>query len=340
MEKINVGVIGCGYWGPNIIRNLCEVPDARIVSCCDKRVHRLEFIKQRFPFLTTCMDHADILADPSIDALVIATPIATHFDLAQEALLSGKHVLVEKPLAQNIQYAKTLIALARTAKKVLMVGHTYEYTGAVNKMKEIVQSGEIGEIYYFEAARVHLGGFHAGSNVIWDLGPHDVSIANYLLGALPESIIAVGASHIRNETPNVVYATFNYPNTMIGHIHLSWLSPVKFRRIVVGGSRKMIVFDDVEPIEKVKVYDAGINDLDDPKGLLDHQLVYRTGDIYSPKLDSTEPLKVECTDFIASIRDGIDPRSNGESGLKTVRVLQTIEASVKNLGSRVKLLSE
>ena len=336
---INVAVIGCGYWGPNLIRNFCEVSEARVIACSDTRESRLNYIKQRFPFIKTYQNYIDILNDKTIDAVSIATPVSTHFKIAKEALLAGKHVLVEKPITTKSKDAEELVEIAKSNKKTLMVGHTFEYSGAVHKIKEIVDSKEIGDIYYFDSNRVNLGLFQKDINVAWDLAPHDISMMLYVMGLKPLQVRAFGNAYINKGIEDILYIFLNFPKGIIAHIHVSWLAPVKYRSTVIAGSKKMVVYDDVENIEKVKVFDRGVvvTDTDSEKGIFDRQLFYRTGDVMSPKIDTTESLHVECSHFIDCIKNNKKPRSDGESGLWVVKILEAVEESLKNNGSPIKI---
>lgn len=334
---INVGVIGSGYWGPNLIRNFYEVPDVNVAACCDINTKRLKYIGQRYPSLNLYSDTDQIIRDKSIDAVSIATPISTHFPIAKKALLNDKHVLVEKPITETNREARELYDLASEKKKVLMVGHTFEYTGAVNKIKDIVNSNGIGKLFYFEASRVNLGLFQEDINVVWDLAPHDISIMLYILRSLPLNVSATGHSCIREGKEDVAYITLAFPENVIAHVHVSWLAPVKFRRIVIGGSEKMIVYDDVENIEKVKIFDKGVTISGPTRGTYERQLIYRTGDVVSPKIDTTEPLKVECEHFVNCIKEGTVPRSDGISGYRVVKVLETIQESIRAGGKSLEI---
>ncbi len=331
----NVAIIGCGYWGPNLIRNMQELDGVEVTTCCDRDPKRLSFIKKRYPHINITQNFDDILNNPDISAVCIAIPVSKHFDFAKRAMLSGKHVLVEKPLTTTVEESEELLQIANDNNLVLMVGHTFEYTGAVNTMKEIVARREIGEIFFFESSRVNLGLFQSDVNVVWDLAPHDLSIMYYVLGKMPVSVQARGFRHIHPDKENVAYITINFEENMAGFIQVSWLSPVKYRRMVIGGSRKMIVYDDVEPIEKVKIYDKGV-DLPTPsQALLGKQLYYRSGDVFIPKLDQTEALVSECREFINSIEEGRKPRSDGESGLRVVRILNAIQKSLDTNGQEI-----
>lgn len=332
MRRIKIGIVGCGYWGPNVIRNFSEVSEADVVACCDLKKERLKYIKQRFPYVDTYTDYCYILGRKDIDAVSICTPVSSHFALAKDALLAHKHVLVEKPITYRCQEAEELIELSGKNKCILMAGHTFEYSGAVNKMKEIIHKGELGDVLYFDSARANLGIFHRDVNVVWDLASHDISIILYILGKLPKSVVAIGKSYVNKGIEDVAYINLFFPNNIIAHIHVSWLAPVKLRKMVVAGTKKMIIYDDVENIEKVKVFDKGVDFRKDngPQGILERQLFYRSGDIIVPQLDTTEPLKNECMHFVSSIRKGKSPVSDGVSGLRVVKILEAINRSMNN----------
>jgi len=337
---IKIGVIGCGYWGPNLIRNFGDIDNVQVVACADLKEERLGFIKKRFPQIKAMNNVVSLIKDSDIDAVAIATPVSTHFNLAMDSLKHDKHVLIEKPISRTTQEAEMLISLARRKKKVLMVGHTFEYSGAVNKIRELLKKDDIGKIYYFDSTRVNLGLYQKDVNVVWDLAPHDLSIMLYLLDSEPKSILAVGKAHINSRLEDVCYISAFFPRGIIGHIHVSWLAPVKFRRTVIAGSRKMIVYDDVENIEKVKVFERGVTlkRNKEPQGIFDRQLFYRMGDVWSPKIDTTEPLKLECLHFIDCIENGKTPRSDGLKGLKIVKILEAIDRSLRNSGKLVNII--
>ena len=334
---VNIGIIGCGYWGPNLIRNFHEVDDATVLSCCDRREKGLSYIKKRYPSIETTTNPDSLFADTRLDAIAVATPVSTHCELALKALNNGKHVLIEKPLAASTDECKKLIDVAEKNNKKLMVGHTFEYTGAVHKMKELVENNVIGDVLYFDSSRVNLGLFQEDINVIWDLAPHDVSIMHYVLEKSPNAVMAIGQDHITPGMANIAYVTLLFPGKLIGHITVSWLAPVKFRRTVVCGSQKMIVYDDIETVEKIKVFDKGVEMPADPEALMDKQYVYRTGDMFAPKLDTTESLKVECTHFIDCITGDRKPRSDGVSGLRVVAVLEAAGRSASEGGRPIEI---
>jgi len=334
---VNVGVIGYGYWGPNLVRNLFETEGANMAICCDLSVERLASAQRRFPTLKTVTDHRDIIESPDVDAVVIATPISTHFALAKEALSNGKHVLVEKPMTSSSTEAEELVKLSQRKAKVLMVDHTFIYTGAVQKIKELITSGELGEVYYYDSVRVNLGLFQSDTNVVWDLAAHDISIMDYLINEKPRGVSAVGVCHIGNDLENIAYITVRYANSLIGHIHVNWLAPVKIRRTLIAGSKKMVVYDDLEPSEKVKVYDQGVNIRNEPDGVYRALVDYRMGDMYAPKVDRTEALKKVCQHFIDCIQKDSKPITDGVAGLNVVRILEASQRSMKNRGQEVGL---
>ena len=329
---IKIGVIGCGYWGPNLIRNFDQLSDSKVEICCDVNDSRLNHMRNLHPGIRTTKDYRELLKDPSIDAVCIATPIRTHFEIAKESLSNDKHILVEKPMACSIKEMEELIELSVKKKKVLMVGHTFLYAPAINRVKEIIQSGEIGNVYYISSSRLNLGLFQRDINVVWDLAPHDISIANYLLDSMPVSVQTTAFSHIREGVEDVAFLVTEYPGGIAAHFHVSWLDPCKVRRLVVVGSKKMIVYDDLDPEEPIKIYDKGITKQPYYDSFGEFKLLYRQGDTHSPRVNSDEPLKLECQDFIDSIKGGKTPHSGSESALAVVRVLEMAERSLKNNG--------
>ena len=332
---MKIGIIGLGYWGPNMVRNLLKNHNVASVVCCDLNPKRLESIKQQFPSVETVTDYKAILKNPSVVAVAIVTPVSTHFRLAKEALEAGKHVLVEKPMTDSVLEAQVLIDLAAQKKLTLMVDHTFIYTGAVRKIKELVQQGELGDIFYFDSVRVNLGLFQHDINVLWDLAPHDISVMDYIVQQKPVSVAAVGSSHF-NTIEDMAYVTVNFEKNLIAHFHVNWLSPVKVRKILLGGSKKMIVYDDMEPSEKVKVYNKGV---DVQSEEMVHRLLvqYRLGDMYAPQLDQSEALMLMCSDFIDSIISDKVPESDGVAGFNVVRILDAGQRSLKNGGTLVKI---
>jgi predicted dehydrogenase len=334
---IGVGVIGYGYWGPNLVRNFAEVPGSRVVAVSDLRAERLLPVRARYPTVRTTTDHRDLINDSAIDAIVIATPVSTHFDLAMQALQAGKHVLVEKPLTATSEQAVRLIEEAERRKRVLMVDHTFVYTGAVRKICELVAGGELGDIYYYDSVRVNLGLFQHDVNVIWDLAVHDLSIMNYVLPAQPCAVSATGMSHVPGKPENIAYLTLFFDGSLIAHLHVNWLAPVKVRRTLIGGSRKMIVHDDLEPSEKVKAYDKGITVNRNSESVYQMLVGYRTGDMWAPQLDTTEALRIEVLHFIECIEKSKRPVTNGEAGLRVVQVLEAATQSMARRGQPVNL---
>lgn len=332
-KQVNVAVIGCGYWGPNLIRNFSQTQNARLYACCDLDNSRLQTIKKQYPSVKITSDCNELFNDSNVDAVVIATPISTHFKIAKEALEHGKHVLIEKPLANSVKEAAELVKIAAQNKKILMVGHTFEYSPPVNKLKEIINSGEIGDIYYLDSFRVNLGLFQPDKSVIWDLAPHDLSIILYLLGKKPKSVSAYGKGYVKGHIEDVAYILIKFDNNIMAHLHVSWLAPCKLRRTTIVGNKKMIVYDDIEPEEKIKVYDKGVSISHEEVSKLPY--LYRTGDIYIPKVSGKEPLSIECAHFIECILENKKPRSSGEVGLEVVKILEAAEESIKNSGKEV-----
>jgi predicted dehydrogenase len=334
---INVAVIGCGYWGPNLVRNFHEVPDAQVAIVCDTDRNRLDFIKKRYPSLKVTKDARTIFDDPEIDAVCIATPVVSHFELAHQALLHDKHVLVEKPMTRHIHEAEELIKVAEERKRVLMVGHTFEYHGAVRKIKEIVEKGELGKVFYVDSSRLNTELFRGDINVLWDLAPHDISILLFVLEKKPIALRAEGRCYIREGIEEVAFLTIYFPQNIVAHIHVSWLAPLKFRRTVIVGSKKMILYDDLDYSDKVKVYDKGVEVVEDVNSLLGRQLLFRTGDVSVPRLDQTEPLRRECTHFIQCVREGRRPQTDGRVGLEVVKVLDAAQRSMEERGAYIEL---
>jgi predicted dehydrogenase len=321
-KELRFGVIGWGYWGPKIARNLDSLSHAAVTMVADADAHRLTKLKVNQPWIQTTTHIEDIFRS-DVDAIVIATPVITHFQLAREALLHGKHVLVEKPLTANVTEAEELIALAQEQQRILMVGHTFEYNPAVNELRKLVQSGELGKIYCIEAERVNLGLFRNDINVIWDLAPHDISILLYLLGKKPEKIKVQAHAHVQSNIEDVAHLDLEFADGMNAHIHVSWLHPCKIRRVTVIGDARMVVYDDTNPAEMIKVYNKGADVHADPV------VSYRYGEITIPHIDWIEPLHLECEDFANSIRTGAKPRASGEVGLSVVKVLAAAQEALE-----------
>lgn len=333
---LNIGVIGYGYWGPNLVRNFNFRNDCRVICVSDTKPARLELVKKNFPSIQTTIDYHVILNDATIDAVVIATPVFLHYTIAKEALQKGKHILIEKPMTTSSKEAIELIELAQGLKKTLMVDHTFMYTEAIQKIKSVIDIGEIGDVRYFDSTRINLGLFQPDINVLWDLAPHDVSILDFITKEKPISLSATGISHTQNKLENIAYMTIFYQSDFIAHFTSSWTSPLKIRKILIGGSKKMILYDDVEPTEKLKIYDTSYrmaSDEDKHRVLID----YRVGDIYIPKIEQKEALQAVTADFITAINTGKAPMSDGQSGLNVVKILEAAEQSIKQRGKEIKL---
>lgn len=338
MTHTTIGIVGCGYWGPNLLRNFAENETAELRWICDVDAARLSAIGRRYPGARTTIDFHELVNDPKLDAIVVATPVATHFPIARESLLAGKHVLVEKPLTASVREAEELIALAEQGGLTLMVDHTFVYTGAVRKIREIVDSGELGDLLYFDSNRINLGLFQRDINVVWDLAPHDLSIMDFIIERQPQTLSAIGSCHIEKGIENIAYVILRFSDEFIAHFHFNWLSPVKIRRTLIAGSRKMILYDDIEPTEKVRVYDKGVtsNRGDADKEAAYKTLVsYRTGDVWAPQLDPTEALRYVCDEFLDSIQEARRPLTDGPSGLRVVRLLEAAQQSIKEGGRAI-----
>lgn len=336
---IRVGVIGAGYWGPNLIRNFNVCPDTQLVAVCDRDEARLKKAIAGLPEVQPIRELDELLARPDIDAVAIATPVATHAPMGLAALRAGKHVLLEKPLAASVQEAKELVETAKKLDRVLMVDHTFIYSGPVQKIKQLIEAGEIGDLYFIDSVRINLGLFQHDVNVVWDLAPHDLSILDFLIGKLPKSLSAFGTSHADNvrEIEDVAYLNLDMGNGLLASFHVNWLSPVKVRHFIIGGSRKSIVYDDLQPAEKVKVYDRGITvngDIDARRGVL---VGYRTGDVWLPHIPHSEPLALMVKHFAECIREHKVPLTSGESGLRVVQILEAAQRSIKAQGGRITL---
>lgn len=336
MDRLRLGLIGYGYWGPNLARNFHQLPDAWLVACADADPARLAEVVRLYPDVKqTSTDAGDLIANPTLDALVIATPARSHFALVSQALEAGKHVLVEKPLALTSADARALVECARKHNRILMVGHTFEYNPAVWKIQELLEAGALGELFYIYSNRVNLGRVQTDINALWSIAPHDVSILLALLKTMPLSVSAHGATYLNRGVQDVIFALLAFPHNIVGHIHASWLDPSKTRQMTFVGSEKMIVYDDVDPEAKLKIYDKGVYKRGDAFG--EFQLRIRSGDISIPRIDLTEPLKYECAHFLECIRESKPPRTDGENGLRVVRVLEAAQASLAQNGALVSL---
>lgn len=335
--SINVGIIGYGYWGPNLVRNFMETPGSQVISVSDLQPELLRKVTTRYPTVKTTLDYRELISDPSVDAVLVATPVSVHYELAMAALKAGKHVLVEKPLTSNSEQALRLIDEAERRKRVLMVDHTFVYTGAIQKIYELINNGALGELYYYDSVRVNLGIFQQDVSVIWDLAVHDLSIMEYIISPKPVAVSATGISHVQGQPENIAYMTLYFNSNMIAHIHVNWLAPVKVRRTLIGGSQKMIVYDDLDPSEKVKVYDKGISLTNGMENIYKLLISYRTGDMWSPRLDTTEALRVEASEFLHCIDANKRPITDGTAGWRVVRLLEAASQSMSCRGCPVEL---
>jgi predicted dehydrogenase len=333
---IGVAVIGCGYWGPNVVRNLNDLPGAEARVLCDIDPARLEPLRRRYPAARTTTDPGAAISDPGVDAVAICTPVATHFELARAALLAGKHVLVEKPLTDSARDAEALVELADRERRVLQVDHTFVYNPAVQRIRSLVDAGELGELLYIDCVRINLGLFQSDVNVLWDLAPHDLSVVCALVDRPPRWVSAVGAAHL-GPFETQAYLTIRYDESLLAHLHVNWLAPVKIRSTLIGGSKRMIVYDDLAPSEKIRIYDKGVV-LGGDRGLRDRALVdYRIGDMYAPWVDKVEPLARVCAGFLRAIETGEPPLTDGRAGLAVVRLLEAAQASLARAGERIPL---
>ncbi len=335
---IGIGVIGYGYWGPNLVRNFAQVDGAGVVAVCDGRQERLGVVNKLYPAVNTYTDAGAMLADPAVDAVVIATPVSTHYPLAKQALLAGKHVFVEKPFTATSAEGEELIALADERELTLMVDHTFIYTSAVRKIHELVSAGELGKLYYYDSVRVNLGLFQSDVSVMWDLAVHDLSIMDYLLDCDPVTVSATGVAHVPGQPENMAYLTCMFPDNLIAHFHVNWLAPVKVRQTLLCGSEKMVVFDDVDMSEKVKVYDKGVILDEAEEAVYQRHVGYRTGDMWAPRLDNVEALAIETQHFVDCIISGDTPLSDGRAGLRVVRILEAAHESMARRGLPIEIL--
>jgi len=338
---IGIGVIGYGYWGPNMVRNFSNTPGAKMLVVSDLQSNRLDLVRELYPSIETTNDYLQIFANPAIHAVVVATPVSSHFDIALAALQAGKHVLVEKPMTLTSKEGVYLVNEARQRNLILMVDHTFVYMGAVRKIKELVESGDLGEIYYYDSTRVNLGLFQHDVNVLYDLAVHDLSIMDYIMdGVQPVAVSATGKSHVKGKPDNIAYLTLFFKSNFIAHINVNWLSPVKLRQTLIGGDKKMIVFDDLKSNEKVKVYNCGITVSNDQQEIYENMVSYRMGDIWSPKFDSTEALQTEALHFVDCIKNNKHPLTDGEMGLRVVKILEAASESLINKGKTISIMWE
>lgn len=333
--KLGIGVIGCGYWGKHYVRIFQELPQTQVVQASDLRDESLQIIHNYHPMVGMTRDYRELLKDQSIDAVIVSTPATNHYEVAKECLQAGKHVLVEKPLATTIKEGEHLVELSHKYKRTLMVGHTFLYNSGVRKVRECIESGSAGTIYYLDATRTNLGPIREDVNALWDLAPHDISIFNYLLGAKPYAASASGACFLDSEREDVVFVTLMYPDDIVGHIHVSWLDPNKVRQVTVVGSYQRIVFDDLSTVDRVRIFDKGVwaEPVAEPQEIDTYgefRLRVHDGDIISPRIETNEPLKEMCAHFIECLQTGATPKTSGEDGLDVVNVLVTIDEALRN----------
>jgi len=332
---LNIGIIGYGYWGPNIVRNFNSTEGVQVISVCDKNQDSLNRVRKAYPNIKVTPDCYEIITSTDIDAIAVVTPVSTHYELAKKALQNGKHVFVEKPFTATIAQAEELIELAEKKNLKIMVDHTLLFTAAVRKIKEIIDTDVLGDIYYYDSTRVNLGLFQHDVNVIWDLAPHDFSIMDYLIGQKPAAISASGKSHF-NRIEDIAYVTVYFTNNMIAHFNVNWLSPVKVRTTLIGGEKKMLVYNDVSADEKIKIYDKGV-EVKNKEGIYDLRVSYRSGDMWAPKIDQKEALRIETEYFVDCIANDKIPMNDGHAGLRVVKMLDACSESLKNNGKMVNL---
>jgi predicted dehydrogenase len=334
-KALSIGVIGYGYWGPNIVRNFQMQEDSQVAVVCDRRAEALVKVASAYPTVEVTTDPMQVLQSPHVDVVAVVTPVWTHFELAKAALENGKHVFVEKPFTTTAEQAEELINLAERKHLKIMVDHTFLFTGAVRKIKQLIDGGELGDIYYYDTMRVNLGLFQHDVNVIWDLAPHDLSIMDYLLSNRPEAVVATGQKHV-NGVEDIAFITVYHSSKLIAHLNVNWLSPVKVRTTLVGGDKKMLMWNDLESDEKIKVYDRGVQ-MNTREGVYDLLVSYRSGDMWAPQIETTEALKLELSYFNECILQDKTPINDGHAGLRIVRMLEAATQSLQNRGSEVLL---
>ena len=334
-DVLRVGVIGYGYWGPNIVRNISSLESCRLAAICDQNPAALKRAGRLYPGVQMTSDASEVLKSPEIDLIAVVTPVWTHFELAKTALENGKHVFVEKPFTSTSQQAEELIELAATKNLQIMVDHTFLFSGAVRKIRELVDNKTLGPLYYFDSTRVNLGLFQHDVSVVWDLAPHDLSIMDFILREKPDAVVATGAKHV-NDLADMAFITVYFPGNLIAHVNVNWLSPVKVRMTLIGGKDKMLVWNDIEPDEKIKVYDKGV-DIANGQGVYDLLVSYRSGDVWAPKVEQTEALKIELGYFVECIQKGEVPVNDGAAGLRVVRLLEAAETSLNQRGKAISL---
>jgi predicted dehydrogenase len=334
-STVKFGVVGYGYWGPNVVRNLDRLDEAEVVGVCDKSPAARRKVAKAYPDVLVTDDARDLISSPDIDAIAVVTPVWTHYELAKAALQNGKHIFVEKPFTTNAAQAEELIELAAKKNLKIMVDHTFLFTGAVQKIKQLLQEGALGKLYYYDSMRVNLGLFQHDVNVVWDLAPHDLSIIDHLIQATPEAISATGQTHL-NGHEDVAFITLYFPDKVIAHINVNWLSPVKVRTTLIGGEKKMLVWNDLEADEKIKIYDKGVN-IKTREGLYNLLVHYRSGDMWAPQIEQVEALTGELSYFVDCIMKDKKPMNDGEAGLRVVRMLEAANASIRKRGELIKL---
>jgi predicted dehydrogenase len=334
---LRMGVIGCGYWGPNLIRNFSDIPGSTVVAVADMSADRLASVSAMWPSIPTMSDAAALIAMPNVDAVAIATPVSSHFYIAMAALEAGKHVLVEKPLASSSEQALRLMDEAERRKLMLMVDHTFVYSGAVRTVRDLLTSDGVGDLRYYDAVRVNLGLFRHDVNVLWDLAVHDLSIMDYLIPVKPCAVSATAARQVAGQTENIAYITVFFDNDVLAHVHANWMSPVKIRHTLIGGTKKMIVWNDLEPEEKVKVYDSGVELSTDPDDTRRLRVGYRIGSMFAPTVDSTEALRREALHFVDCVRGNAVPLTDGAAGLRVIRILEAATRSIAGQGAPIEL---
>jgi predicted dehydrogenase len=332
---INIGVIGYGYWGPNIVRNFSSLDETRVLCVCDSNQGAMDRVRKSYPHVAVTCDYNDILTSPKVDAVAVVTPVSTHFELAKKALENGKHVFVEKPFTATVPQAEELITLAEKKKLTIMVDHTFIFTGAVRKIKQLIDEKALGDLYYYDSVRVNLGLFQRDVNVIWDLAPHDLAVMDYLLDERPAAVAACGKAHV-NGMEDTAYVTVHFSNNLIAHFNVNWLSPVKVRTTLIGGEKKMLVWNDLEADEKIKIYDKGV-EVKTKEAEYKMLVNYRSGDMYAPRVESSEALKIEAEYFVQCIMENRTPINDGHAGLRVVKMLDACNESLRNKGKEIEL---
>jgi predicted dehydrogenase len=332
---IRIGVIGYGYWGPNIVRNFHGQEQSQVVTVCDQSPNSLQRVRQSYPDMHVTTDCNELLRSTDVDAIAVVTPVGTHYELAKAALDNGKHIFVEKPFTCTCAQAEELIELADRKNLKIMVDHTFLFTGAVKRIRQFIEDGTLGDLYYYDSTRVNLGLLQHDVNVIWDLAPHDLSIMNYLIKEKPEAVVATGENHL-NHVADVAYLTFYYPHNIIAHINVNWLSPVKVRTTLIGGEKKMLVWNDLEADEKIKVYDKGV-EMSNGEGRYKLMISYRSGDMWAPRIEQLEALRVEASYFVDCILNDKKPFNDGVAGLQVVRALEAADQSLQQKGKIIQL---